>query len=51
MARETAMTSYREIAAMTQSPIGSVMSRVAGPRGAPAEAWLMREVGLAEARP
>lgn len=48
--REMEEFSYREIAAITQSPIGSVMSRLARARGALAEAWRERETKLAEAR-
>jgi RNA polymerase sigma-70 factor (ECF subfamily) len=49
--REMEEFSYREIAAMTESPIGSVMSRLARARGALAEAWRAHEAKLAEARP
>ncbi len=49
--REMEELSYREIADVTASPIGSVMSRLARARGALAEAWRAHESGLAEARP
>lgn len=49
--REMEELSYREIAAITASPIGSVMSRLARARGALAEAWRAHESRLAEARP
>jgi RNA polymerase sigma factor (sigma-70 family) len=49
--REMEELSYREIAAITESPIGSVMSRLARARGALAEAWRAHESTLAEARP
>jgi RNA polymerase sigma factor (sigma-70 family) len=49
--REMEELSYREIAAITESPIGSVMSRLARARGALAEAWRAHESKLAEARP
>jgi RNA polymerase sigma factor (sigma-70 family) len=49
--REMEELSYREIAAITESPIGSVMSRLARARGALAEAWRAHETRLAEARP
>jgi RNA polymerase sigma factor (sigma-70 family) len=47
--REMEELSYREIAAVTASPIGSVMSRLARARSALAAAWRKREAGLAEA--
>lgn len=49
--REMEEFSYREIAVMTESPIGSVMSRLARARGALAEAWRAHEAKLGEARP
>jgi len=49
--REMEDLSYREIATITESPIGSVMSRLARARGALAEAWRAHESTLAEARP
>jgi RNA polymerase sigma factor (sigma-70 family) len=49
--REMEELSYREIAAITESPIGSVMSRLARARGALADAWRAHESKLAEARP
>jgi RNA polymerase sigma factor (sigma-70 family) len=49
--REMEELSYREIAAITASPIGSVMSRLARARGALAEGWRAHETKLAEARP
>jgi RNA polymerase sigma-70 factor, ECF subfamily len=47
--REMEELSYREIAALTASPIGSVMSRLARARSALATAWRKREADLAEA--
>ena len=47
--REMEELSYREIAAVTASPIGSVMSRLARARQALAEAWRQRESDMAEA--
>ena len=44
--REMEELSYREIAAVTASPIGSVMSRLARARSALAAAWRKREVDL-----
>ncbi len=49
--REMDEFSYREIADITASPIGSVMSRLARARGALAQAWREREAQFAEARP
>jgi RNA polymerase sigma factor (sigma-70 family) len=49
--REMEELSYREIAAITASPIGSVMSRLTRARGALADAWRAHESRLAEARP
>jgi RNA polymerase sigma factor (sigma-70 family) len=49
--REMEELSYREIAQITESPIGSVMSRLARARGALADAWRAHESRLAEARP
>ena len=49
--REMEELSYREIAAITASPIGSVMSRLARARGALAEAWADHEATSAEGRP
>jgi RNA polymerase sigma-70 factor (ECF subfamily) len=49
--REMEEFSYREIAVMTESPIGSVMSRLARARSALAEAWRAHEAKLGEARP
>jgi RNA polymerase sigma factor (sigma-70 family) len=47
--REMEELSYREIAAVTASPIGSVMSRLARARAALAEGWRTATAG--EARP
>jgi RNA polymerase sigma factor (sigma-70 family) len=47
--REMEELSYREIAAITNSPIGSVMSRLARARSALAAAWRKREAEMAEA--
>ncbi|HXQ11236.1 MAG TPA: sigma-70 family RNA polymerase sigma factor [Caulobacteraceae bacterium] len=47
--REMDELSYREIAAVTESPIGSVMSRLARARSALAAAWRKREADMAEA--
>jgi len=44
--REMEELSYREIAAVTASPIGSVMSRLARARSALAAAWRKREADL-----
>jgi RNA polymerase sigma factor (sigma-70 family) len=49
--REMEDMSYREIAAATESPIGSVMSRLARARSALAAAWREREAKLAEPMP
>jgi RNA polymerase sigma factor (sigma-70 family) len=49
--REMEELSYREIADITASPIGSVMSRLSRARVALAEAWRAHESQLAEARP
>jgi len=48
--REMEELSYREIADITASPIGSVMSRLSRARSALAEAWQAHESTLAEAR-
>jgi len=47
--REMEELSYREIAAVTASPIGSVMSRLARARAALADAWRKLEAERAEA--
>jgi len=49
--REMEELSYREIAAITSAPIGSVMSRLARARSVLAQAWREREAKGAEARP